>query len=205
MLGPQQGEAADRPGDRRDEQLQVAAARPTTPTRRPRPGSTSRRPTSWSTGRTSTRPSSCSPTFSIRTRASRCCSQANDGAGDAGLSARGASRVQCGGDRRSRGRLDATTTLAANPLAQLPGARQPAGVSPDRRRRARPPPTPRSGGSSATSRRRSPTWRTGRSRSRSRAAGSEADFNQDIVVRFKASERGAAAVLNPRYVVKSTG
>ncbi len=35
--------------------------------------------------------------------------------------------------------------------------------------------------------------------------GSEADFNQDIVVRFKASERGAAAVLNPRYVVKSTG
>lgn len=37
------------------------------------------------------------------------------------------------------------------------------------------------------------------------AANSEADFNQDIVVRFKASERGAAAVINPRYVVKSTG
>lgn len=37
------------------------------------------------------------------------------------------------------------------------------------------------------------------------AANSEADFNQDIVVRFKASERGAAAVLNPRYVVKNTG
>jgi len=35
--------------------------------------------------------------------------------------------------------------------------------------------------------------------------GSEAEFNQDIVVRFKASERGAAAVINPRYVVKSTG
>ncbi len=35
--------------------------------------------------------------------------------------------------------------------------------------------------------------------------GSEADFNSDIVVRFKASERGAAAVLNPRFVVKSTG
>src|SRR5690606_12422519 len=34
---------------------------------------------------------------------------------------------------------------------------------------------------------------------------SEADFNQDIVVRFKASERGAAAVINPRYVVKCTG
>jgi hypothetical protein len=34
---------------------------------------------------------------------------------------------------------------------------------------------------------------------------SEADFSQDIVIRFKASERGAAAVLNPRYVVKSTG
>jgi hypothetical protein len=37
------------------------------------------------------------------------------------------------------------------------------------------------------------------------AAGSEADFSQDIVVRFKASERGAAAVLNPRFVVKNTG
>jgi hypothetical protein len=35
--------------------------------------------------------------------------------------------------------------------------------------------------------------------------GSEADFNNDIVVRFKASERGAAAVMNPRYVVKSSG
>ena len=29
--------------------------------------------------------------------------------------------------------------------------------------------------------------------------------SNDIVLRFKASERGAAAVLNPRYVVKSTG
>ena len=36
-------------------------------------------------------------------------------------------------------------------------------------------------------------------------ANSDADFNQDIVVRFKASERGAAAVLNPRFVVKCTG
>ncbi|RMG04764.1 MAG: hypothetical protein D6741_00560 [Planctomycetota bacterium] len=35
--------------------------------------------------------------------------------------------------------------------------------------------------------------------------GSEADFTQDIVVRFKASERGAPAVLDPRYVVRSTG
>jgi hypothetical protein len=35
--------------------------------------------------------------------------------------------------------------------------------------------------------------------------GSEADFNQDIMVRFKASERGAAAVLNSRYVVKNIG
>ncbi len=34
---------------------------------------------------------------------------------------------------------------------------------------------------------------------------SEADFNSDILVRFKASERGAAAVINPRYVVKCTG
>ncbi len=37
------------------------------------------------------------------------------------------------------------------------------------------------------------------------AQNSEADFNQDIVIRFKASERGAAAVLNPRFVVKCTG
>ncbi|MCA9239022.1 MAG: hypothetical protein KDA37_02430 [Planctomycetales bacterium] len=35
--------------------------------------------------------------------------------------------------------------------------------------------------------------------------GSEADFTNDIVLRFKASERGAAAVLNPRYVVRCTG
>jgi hypothetical protein len=35
--------------------------------------------------------------------------------------------------------------------------------------------------------------------------GSEAEFNNDIVLRFKASERGAAAVLNPRFVVKCTG
>jgi hypothetical protein len=34
---------------------------------------------------------------------------------------------------------------------------------------------------------------------------SDAEFNNDVVVRFKASERGAAAVINPRYVVKSTG
>jgi len=32
---------------------------------------------------------------------------------------------------------------------------------------------------------------------------SEADFSQDIVVRFKASERGAAAVLQPRAIVKN--
>jgi len=32
-------------------------------------------------------------------------------------------------------------------------------------------------------------------------AGSPAEFEQDIVVRFKASERGVAAVMDPRYVV----
>jgi hypothetical protein len=37
------------------------------------------------------------------------------------------------------------------------------------------------------------------------AGGNEAEFSQDIVVRFKASERGAAAVLNPRYVTLCTG
>lgn len=34
---------------------------------------------------------------------------------------------------------------------------------------------------------------------------SEAEFNQDIVLRYKASERGAAAVLEPRAVVKVSG
>jgi hypothetical protein len=34
--------------------------------------------------------------------------------------------------------------------------------------------------------------------------GSEADFTQDVVVRFKASERGVPAVIDPRYVVKCT-
>ena len=36
------------------------------------------------------------------------------------------------------------------------------------------------------------------------ASGSEADFMQDVVVRFKASERGTPAVIDPRYVVKCT-
>jgi hypothetical protein len=35
--------------------------------------------------------------------------------------------------------------------------------------------------------------------------GSEAEFTSDIVLRFKASERGAAAVINPRHVVKCLG
>jgi hypothetical protein len=34
--------------------------------------------------------------------------------------------------------------------------------------------------------------------------GSEMDFTQDILVRFKASERGVPAVIDPRYVVKCT-
>lgn len=33
---------------------------------------------------------------------------------------------------------------------------------------------------------------------------SEAEFTQDVVLRFKASERGAAATIEPRYMVKST-
>ena len=36
-------------------------------------------------------------------------------------------------------------------------------------------------------------------------AGSEAEFTSDILFRFKASERGAAAVINPRFIVKCTG
>lgn len=37
------------------------------------------------------------------------------------------------------------------------------------------------------------------------SAGSEADFSQDVVARFKASERGVPVVLNPRCVVKCVG
>ena len=37
------------------------------------------------------------------------------------------------------------------------------------------------------------------------ALHSEAEFTNDVVIRFKASERGAAAVINPRYIVKCTG
>jgi hypothetical protein len=36
-------------------------------------------------------------------------------------------------------------------------------------------------------------------------SGSEADFTRDVIVRFKASERGVPAVLDPRYTVKCTG
>jgi hypothetical protein len=36
-------------------------------------------------------------------------------------------------------------------------------------------------------------------------ANNEAEFTQDIVMRFKASERGVCAVMNPRFVVQSTG
>jgi hypothetical protein len=35
-------------------------------------------------------------------------------------------------------------------------------------------------------------------------ANSEAEFTQDIVARWKVSERGAAAVWDPRYAVKNT-
>jgi len=37
------------------------------------------------------------------------------------------------------------------------------------------------------------------------AIGSEAEFTHDIFVRYKASERGAAVVVNPRYCIRSTG
>ena len=81
---------------------------------------------------------------------------------------------------------------------QLHGGREPAGLSPADGRRPRPPPTPKK------------WWFIGDFRKAfaymenwpitvDAVAGrnSEAEFNQDIVVRFKASERGAAAVINP--------
>jgi hypothetical protein len=36
-------------------------------------------------------------------------------------------------------------------------------------------------------------------------AGNEAEFTADVVLRIKASERGAAAVINPRFVLQSLG
>jgi hypothetical protein len=36
-------------------------------------------------------------------------------------------------------------------------------------------------------------------------ANNEAEFTQDIVARYKVSERGVGAVMNPRFVVQSTG
>jgi hypothetical protein len=35
-------------------------------------------------------------------------------------------------------------------------------------------------------------------------ANSEVEFTHDIVLRWKASERGAAATLEPRYMARST-
>jgi len=35
--------------------------------------------------------------------------------------------------------------------------------------------------------------------------GCESDFSQDFIIRFKASERGTPAVIDPRYVVKCSG
>ncbi len=71
--------------------------------------------------------------------------------------------------------------------------------------RARRPTTPRSGGSSAISSKAFAYMENWPITVTQSPQNSEADFNQDIVVRFKASERGAAAVINPRYVVKNTG
>ena len=120
--------------------------------------------TSWSIGRTSTRPSSCSPTFSIRTRASRCLIRGTTVLGHAGLSACGAPRVLSAAELTFTAAGSTTATVAANPLSGYRVVRQPAGVSADHRlghrcgdrqevvvRRRFPA-------------RRSPTWKTGRSR-----------------------------------------
>ena len=104
--------------------------------------------------------------------------------------------------RRRRQSLDGPTPTRTAGAASSTRAGWPIGGS-SRRDRFRPPHG--SGGSSAISERPSPTWRTGPLPFTQSPANSEADFNQDIVIRFKASERGAAAVINPRYVVKSTG
>ena len=122
----------------------------------------------------------------------------------AGLSPRGAPHLQRRGDRL-RPRQRATTTVAANPLGNYTVVESRLAY-----RRHRSPPA-------TTAADAKKWWFIGDFRRAfaymenwpitvtQSPASSEAEFNQDIVVRFKASERGAAAVINPRYVVKSTG
>ena len=117
--------------------------------------------------RTSTRPSSCSPTSSIRTRASRCWCAATTvlvmpAYRHAAHRVFNAAEIDVHGGRLDDGHGGGQSA------GQLPRVRQPAGVSADRRLGRRGGRRPRSGGSSAISARRSPTWRTGRSPSRSR-------------------------------------
>ena len=128
----------------------------------------------------------------------------HDGAGDAGLSARGPSRVQRGGDHVHGGRRDDGD--AWRPIRS--GNYR---VHDSRLAYRR---IVASGVAAADAKK---WWFVGDFRRAfaymenwpitvtQAPLGSEAEFNNDVVLRFKASERGAAAVLNPRYVVKNTG
>ena len=98
-----------------------------------------------------------------------------------------------------------TATVRGQSAHRLPRVRQPAGVSADRRLRRRRGRRPRSGWFVGDFRRAFAYMENWPITVTQAPLGSEAEFNNDIVLRFKASERGAAAVLNPRYVVKNTG
>ena len=138
------------------------------------------------------RPSNCLPTFSIRNT------------GEPVL-VRGTTVLVMPAYRHAAHRVFNAAEITYTPAArhdtggqsagQLPRRGQPPGVSADRWPRASRRPTPRSGGSSAILRKAFAYMENWPITVTQAPVGSEADFNNDIVLRFKASERGAAAVL----------
>ena len=189
--------------DRRDEHLQVARHGVQ---HVPSVDSVDQRdylPTRWWIGRTSTPPSSCSPIFSTPTPANRFWS-----APTPCWSCRpiGTRRIACSTPRKFTTRLPARRPTRSPPIRWAITTWSKAGW--------RIVALLASGVSASDAKK---YWFIGDFRKAfaymenwpitvtQSPPGSEADFNNDIVVRFKASERGAAAVMNPRYVVKSTG
>ncbi len=157
-------------------------------------GST-RRAKSWSIGPTWTPPSNSLPTSSIRTRASRCSIQATTVLVMPAYR-HAAHRVFNAAEINYAASGSATTTVAANPLGNYRVVESRLAY---RRLIA-------SGQEAAAAKK---WWFIGDFRRAfaymenwpitvtQSPNNSEADFNQDIVVRFKASERGAAAVHQP--------
>ena len=168
---PEQGEAADRPGDRRDEQLQVEGRRLQHLLRR--------RPTA-ARGSTSiadelvdwTDVDAAEQLLRRHPRSEHGRAGAGPGqhgAGDAGLSPRGRTASSTPPSSSTARPTSSDRTTYANPLRRnYRVLREPAGLSADHRLGPDGGRRPRSGGSSAISAGPSPTWRTGRSPSPSR-------------------------------------